>query len=157
TLAYVAARPHRQYCPRSDRLIALSHNNKSNNGTRLMNIQSATTKDGPWGAAKQSDGPLWKIKVLDLTHSRAGPTCVRQLVDWGGRALKIEQPGGVEDATASGRHDFDFQNLHRNKRSLTINLKEPDGLAIFKELAKDADVIVENFRPAVKVRLGVDY
>jgi crotonobetainyl-CoA:carnitine CoA-transferase CaiB-like acyl-CoA transferase len=122
-----------------------------------MNIQSAIAKDGPWGAAKQSDGPLWKIKVLDLTHARAGPTCVRQLVDWGARALKIEQPGGVEDATASGRHDFDFQNLHRNKRSLTINLKEPDGLAIFKELAKDADVIVENFRPAVKVRLGVDY
>src|SRR5438477_6272717 len=122
-----------------------------------MNIQSTITKDGPWGAAKQSDGPLWKIKVLDLTHARAGPTCVRQLVDWGARALKIEQPAGAEDVTGSGRHDFDFQNLHRNKRSLTINLKEPDGLAIFKELAKDADVIVENFRPAVKVRLGVDY
>jgi crotonobetainyl-CoA:carnitine CoA-transferase CaiB-like acyl-CoA transferase len=122
-----------------------------------MNIQSNIAKNDPWGASSKSDGPLWKIKVLDLTHARAGPTCVRQLVDWGARALKIEQPAGADDVTGSGRHDFDFQNLHRNKRSLTINLKDPDGLAIFKELAKDADVIVENFRPAVKMRLGVDY
>ena len=110
-----------------------------------------------WGATAPGNGPLWKIKVLDLTHARAGPTCVRQLTDWGARALKIEQPSGVEDVATGDRHGFDFQNLHRNKRSLTLNLKDPDGLAIFKELAKEADVIVENFRPAVKDRLGVDY
>jgi formyl-CoA transferase len=122
-----------------------------------MNIQSNIAKNDPWGASSKNDGPLWKIKVLDLTHARAGPTCVRQLVDWGARALKIEQPTAEDDVVGTGRHDFDFQNLHRNKRSLTLNLKEPDALAIFKQLAKDADVIVENFRPAVKVRLGVDY
>jgi formyl-CoA transferase len=112
---------------------------------------------GPSGA--EADGPLWKIKVLDLTHARAGPTCVRQLTDWGARALKVEQPTGlgVEDVATGDRHGFDFQNLHRNKRSLTLNLKDPDGLAIFMELAKEADVIVENFRPAVKDRLGIAY
>lgn len=117
----------------------------------------ASTAWGPSGA--EADGPLWKIKVLDLTHARAGPTCVRQLTDWGARALKIEQPTGlgVEDVATGDRHGFDFQNLHRNKRSLTLNLKEPDGLAIFMELAKEADVIVENFRPAVKDRLGIAY
>jgi len=114
-------------------------------------------RDAAWGASSAADGPLWQIKVLDLTHARAGPTCVRQLTDWGARALKIEQPTGGDDVATGDRHGFDFQNLHRNKRSLTLNLKDPDGLAIFKELAKEADVIVENFRPAVKDRLGVDY
>ena len=114
-------------------------------------------RDAAWGANSPADGPLWQIKVLDLTHARAGPTCVRQLTDWGARALKIEQPGGGGDVATDDRHGFDFQNLHRNKRSLTLNLKEADGLAIFKELAKEADVIVENFRPAVKDRLGIAY
>ena len=110
-----------------------------------------------WGATAPGNGPLWKIKVLDLTHARAGPTCVRQLTDWGARAIKVEVPSIEEDVATGDRHGFDFQNLHRNKRSLTLNLKDPDGLAIFKQLAKEADVIVENFRPAVKMRLGVDY
>ena len=114
-------------------------------------------RDAAWGANSAADGPLWQIKVLDLTHARAGPTCVRQLTDWGARALKIEQPGGAGDVATDDRHGFDFQNLHRNKRSLSLNLKDPDGLAIFKELAKEADVIVENFRPAVKDRLGIAY
>jgi crotonobetainyl-CoA:carnitine CoA-transferase CaiB-like acyl-CoA transferase len=114
-------------------------------------------RDAAWGANSAADGPLWQIKVLDLTHARAGPTCVRQLTDWGARALKIEQPGGGGDVATDDRHGFDFQNLHRNKRSLSLNLKDPDGLAIFKELAKEADVIVENFRPAVKDRLGIAY
>jgi formyl-CoA transferase len=102
--------------------------------------------------------PLARFHVLDLTRARAGPTCVRQLVDWGAHAIKIEMPGGrTGDGMGGNRHGFDFQNLHRNKRSMTINLREPEGVAIFKKLAKDADVIVENYRPDVKRRLGIDY
>jgi crotonobetainyl-CoA:carnitine CoA-transferase CaiB-like acyl-CoA transferase len=102
--------------------------------------------------------PLSKFTVLDLTHARAGPTAVRQLADWGANVIKIEPPGESKgDVTGSRRDGFDFQNLHRNKRDLTLNLKTEDGKAIFFELAKKADVIVENFRSTVKHRLGVDY
>jgi formyl-CoA transferase len=102
--------------------------------------------------------PLSKIKVLDLTRARAGPTAVRQLVDWGADAIKIEMPGGRSgDGMGGNRHGFDFQNLHRNKRSMTLNLKHPQGVEIFKKIAKDADVIVENYRADVKHRLGIDY
>jgi formyl-CoA transferase len=102
--------------------------------------------------------PLARYKVLDLTRARAGPTCVRQLVDWGAQAIKIEMPGGrAGDGMGGNRHGFDFQNLHRNKQSVTINLKEPEGVALFKRLVKDADVVVENYRPDVKHRLGIDY
>jgi len=102
--------------------------------------------------------PLAKFNVLDLTRARAGPTCVRQLVDWGASAIKIEMPGGRSgDGMGGNRHGFDFQNLHRNKRSVTLNLRDPDGVKIFKELAKTADVVVENYRPDVKRRLGIDY
>ncbi|MEL0106551.1 MAG: CaiB/BaiF CoA transferase family protein [Rhodospirillales bacterium] len=99
------------------------------------------------------------IKVLDLTRVRSGPTCVRQLADWGADVIKVEMPSALEADGALGapRHTPDFQNLQRNKRSLTLNLKEPDGLEIFKKLVKDADVVVENFRPDVKARLGIDY
>jgi crotonobetainyl-CoA:carnitine CoA-transferase CaiB-like acyl-CoA transferase len=112
---------------------------------------------GVWGQVEKNDGPLWRVRVLDLTHARAGPTCVRQLTDWGAHALKIEQPVASDDVATGARHGSDFQNLHRNKRSLTLNLKNPDALAIFKKLVASADVVVENFRPAVKHRLGVDY
>jgi formyl-CoA transferase len=102
--------------------------------------------------------PLSKIKVLDLTRARAGPTAVRQLVDWGADAIKIEMPGGRSgDGMGGNRHGFDFQNLHRNKRSMTLNLKHPKGVEIFKTMAKGADVIVENYRADVKHRLGIDY
>src|SRR5215213_2974292 len=102
--------------------------------------------------------PLNGFKVLDLTAHRAGPTAVRQLADWGADVIKIEAPGGPEvDATGSRRSGPDFQNLHRNKRSLTLNLKSPEGLEIFFKMAKDADVIVENFRSTVKHKLGIDY
>ena len=102
--------------------------------------------------------PLNGFKVLDLTAHRAGPTAVRQLADWGADVIKIEEPGGPDvDATGSRRNGPDFQNLHRNKRSLTLNLKSPEGKKIFFDMAKDADVIVENFRSTVKHRLGVDY
>ena len=101
-------------------------------------------------------GPLARFKVIDLTRVRAGPTAVRQLADWGADVIKIESPEG--DAGLGGeRHGPDFQNLHRNKRSLTLNLKSPDGVAIMKRLVAKADVVVENYRPDVKFRLGVDY
>jgi formyl-CoA transferase len=102
--------------------------------------------------------PLARFTVLDLTRARAGPTCVRQLVDWGARAIKIEMPGGrTGDGMGGNRHGFDFQNLHRNKQGMTLNLRDPDGVAIFKQLARTADVVVENYRPDVKRRLGIDY
>ncbi|MFO1082352.1 MAG: CoA transferase [Reyranellaceae bacterium] len=103
--------------------------------------------------------PLAHIKVLDLTAHRAGPTAVRQLADWGADVIKIEPPAepGKTDAMGGSRHGFDFQNLHRNKRSMTLNLKSPEGHAVFMKLAAEADVIVENYRSDVKHRLKVDY
>jgi formyl-CoA transferase len=102
--------------------------------------------------------PLNGFKVLDLTAHRAGPTAVRQLADWGADVIKIEAPGGAaSDATGGRRSGPDFQNLHRNKRSLTLNLKTPEGLEIFFELVKTADVVVENFKSTVKYKLGIDY
>ena len=101
--------------------------------------------------------PLNGFTVLDLTAHRAGPTAVRQLADWGADVIKIEMPGEHTDATGSRRDGPDFQNLHRNKRSLALNLKSKEGLAIFMKLAEKADVVVENFKSTVKHRLGVDY
>jgi crotonobetainyl-CoA:carnitine CoA-transferase CaiB-like acyl-CoA transferase len=96
------------------------------------------------------------LRVLDLTRVRSGPTCVRQFADWGADVIKIEAP--VDTAQFGGpRSGPDFQNLHRNKRSLTLDLKNKDGLAAFRKLADTADIIVENFRPGVKKRLGIDY
>lgn len=102
--------------------------------------------------------PLARFKVLDLTAHRAGPTAVRQLADWGADVIKIERPaeGGV-DSMGGRLHGPDYQNLHRNKRSLTLDLKSDEGRGIFMELARTADVVVENFRSDVKTRLGVDY
>jgi formyl-CoA transferase len=100
---------------------------------------------------------LARFTVLDLTRVRAGPTCVRQLADWGANVIKIESPPGVEDQMGGPREGSDFQNLHRNKRSMTLNLKTPEGLVAFKRMVKKADVVVENFRPDVKKRLGIDY
>lgn len=99
--------------------------------------------------------PLADLIVLDLTRVRAGPTCVRQLADWGANVIKVEMPAA--DALGGPREGPDFQNLHRNKRSLTLNLKEPEGLATFLRMVARADVVVENYRPDVKARLGVDY
>ena len=100
---------------------------------------------------------LARFTVLDLTRVRAGPTCVRQLADWGANVIKIEAPAGVEAQMTGPREGPDFQNLHRNKRGMTLNLKTPAGLAAFKRMVKKADVVVENFRPDVKKRLGIDY
>jgi formyl-CoA transferase len=107
----------------------------------------------------RASSALDRFTVLDLTRVRSGPTCVRQLADWGADVIKVEMPEALSGGEQMGgaRHGSDFQNLHRNKRSLSLNLKDPDGLEIFKKLARRADVIVENFRPDVKHRLGIDY
>jgi formyl-CoA transferase len=102
---------------------------------------------------------LSRFKVLDLTRVRSGPTCVRQLADWGAQVIKIEMPPALDEGDPMGgpREGSDFQNLHRNKRGMTLNLKSPDGVALFKRMVETADVVVENFRPDVKTRLGIDY
>jgi crotonobetainyl-CoA:carnitine CoA-transferase CaiB-like acyl-CoA transferase len=103
--------------------------------------------------------PLSHITVLDLTRVRSGPTAVRQFADWGADVIKIEEPStGTDDGGPfHERHGSDFQNLQRNKRSVTLNLKSPEGLEIFKRMVAKADVLVENYRPDVKFRLGIDY
>jgi len=98
---------------------------------------------------------LARFRVLDLTRVRAGPSCVRQLADFGADVIKIENTN-AEDM-GGPRDGPDFQNLHRNKRSITLNLKDPKGRDVFLRLVKGADVVVENFRPDVKDRLGIDY
>ena len=98
--------------------------------------------------------PLSHIHVIDLTRARSGPTCVRQLADMGAQVIKIEQP---QDDGEWGRHGFDFQNLHRNKRCMVLDLKDERGKNILKQLVKKSDVLVENYRPNVKKRLGIDY
>jgi formyl-CoA transferase len=102
---------------------------------------------------------LARFTVLDLTRVRSGPTCVRQLADWGANVIKIEMPPDEQGGDAPGgpRDGFDFQNLHRNKRSMTLNLKSKEGRAAFLRMVKKADVVVENFRPDVKRRLNIDY
>jgi formyl-CoA transferase len=102
---------------------------------------------------------LSHLTVIDLTRVRAGPTAVRQLADWGAQVIKIEMPPGLDEGEGIGgpREDSDFQNVHRNKRGMTLNLKSPEGVAILKQLVARADVLVENYRPDVKERLGIGY
>src|SRR5262249_18320565 len=103
-------------------------------------------------------GPLSRFKVIDLTRARAGPTAARQFADWGADVIKGEMPpGGELDPMGGARHGPDFFNLHRNKRSITLDLKTADGVAVLKKLAAWADVLIENYRPDVKHRLGFDY
>ena len=103
--------------------------------------------------------PLSRFKVIDLTLARAGPSCVRTLADWGADVIRVEPPPeGEEAGELVGRRDgSDFQNLHRNKRAITLNLKNEQGREILMRLAEQADVVVENMRPGVTKRLGVDY
>src|SRR3974390_816634 len=110
----------------------------------------------PFPRASQA---LSRFTVLDLTRVRSGPTCVRQLADWGANVIKIETPPHLEKGEGPGgpRENADFQNLHRNKRSITLDLKSPQGLAAFRGMVAKADVVVENFRPDVKDRLGIAY
>ena len=102
---------------------------------------------------------LSHLTVIDLTRVRAGPTAVRQLADWGAQVIKVEMPPGMDEGEGVGgpRDDSDFQNVHRNKRGMTLNLKSPEGVAILKKLVARADVLVENYRPDVKERLGIGY
>jgi crotonobetainyl-CoA:carnitine CoA-transferase CaiB-like acyl-CoA transferase len=105
--------------------------------------------------AAQNSLPLARITVLDLTIARAGPTAVRHLADWGADVIRIEPPPvGGEDLTGN-RDGFDFQNLHRNKRAIRLNLKFAEGHAAFMRLVERADVVVENMRAAVKHRLKI--
>lgn len=118
--------------------------------------------DKPDPAAPQDQSPrlpLSRFKVLDLTLARAGPSCVRTLADWGADVIRIEPPPEAGEASeVVGRRDgSDFQNLHRNKRAITLNLKTDEGREVFMRLAEQADVIVENMRPSVAKRLGVDF
>jgi len=102
---------------------------------------------------------LSHLRVLDLTRVRAGPTCCRVLADFGADVIKIEAPAGVDpnEGISGPRHGYDMLNLHRNKRSLTLNLKTPAGLELFKRMVRTADIVVENYRPDVKDRLGIAY
>jgi formyl-CoA transferase len=102
---------------------------------------------------------LSRFRILDLSRVRAGPTCVKQFADFGADVIKIESPPGVDPNEGMGgpRHGPDMQNLHRNKRAMTLNLKLPEAREVFTRLVKSADVVVENYRPDVKYRLGVDY
>jgi crotonobetainyl-CoA:carnitine CoA-transferase CaiB-like acyl-CoA transferase len=102
---------------------------------------------------------LARLRILDFSRVRAGPTCVRQFADFGADVIKIESPPGVDPNEAMGgpRHGPDMQNLHRNKRSMTLNLKLPQAREVLGRLVKSADVVVENYRPDVKFRLGIDY
>jgi crotonobetainyl-CoA:carnitine CoA-transferase CaiB-like acyl-CoA transferase len=101
--------------------------------------------------------PLARLTVLDLTLARAGPTCVRHLADWGANIIRIEPPVTSGEDVAGRRDGFDFQNLHRNKRMVRLDLKSEEGHAAFMRLVERADVIVENMRAAVKHRLKVSY
>jgi crotonobetainyl-CoA:carnitine CoA-transferase CaiB-like acyl-CoA transferase len=101
--------------------------------------------------------PLNGITVLDLTHARAGPTAVRHFADWGADVIRIEPPAAEGEDVAGRRLGFDFQNLHRNKRAISLNLKTPEGHEAFMRLAATADVILENMRAQVKHRLKVSY
>ena len=105
-------------------------------------------------AAQQA---LARFKILDLTRVRAGPTCVRQFADHGAQVIKVEATNAGDAGLGGPRHGSDFQNLHRNKRCIAVDLKSPEGVAILKKLVLWADVLVENFRPDVKDRLGIGY
>lgn len=103
-------------------------------------------------------GPLSRFTVLDLTRVRSGPAAARQFADWGANVIKIEEPTDKQDDKPGGSAQAaDYQNTHRNKTSLTLNLKDPKGKEIFLELVKQADVVIENYRPSVKFKLGIDY
>jgi len=101
---------------------------------------------------------LARYRVIDLTQVRAGPTAARQLADWGADVIQVQMPESMRgDDTLGGQEGSDYQYTHRNKRSVTLNLKEPEGIEVLKKLVATADVLLENFRPDVKHRLGIDY
>ena len=101
---------------------------------------------------------LKRFRVIDLTQVRAGPTACRQLADWGADVIQVQMPEHMRgDDTLGGQDGSDYQYTHRNKRSITLDLKQAEGIATLRRLIAGADVVVENFRPDVKFRLGIDY
>ncbi len=104
----------------------------------------------------QPDRALSHIKVIDLARARSGPTAVRQLSEMGAQVIKVEALDAFDDGTGE-RHGVDFQNLQPNKRSMTLNLKHPDGRGVLLRMVEGSDVVIENFRPDVKHRLAIDY
>jgi len=118
-----------------------------------------TRQAGETSMTEKTSLPLHGYRVLDLTRVRSGPTAVRQLADWGADVIKVEVPVGPSLETEMGGAHLgpDYQNLHRNKRSLTLDLKKQAGGGIFRRLIATADVVVENYRPEVKHRLRIDY
>jgi crotonobetainyl-CoA:carnitine CoA-transferase CaiB-like acyl-CoA transferase len=122
-------------------------------------LKSVDASTSPAPQSQASKLPLSRFKVIDLTLARAGPSCVRTLADWGADVIRVEPPPGDGEADELlGRRDgSDFQNLHRNKRAITLNLKTDQGREILMRLAEKADVVIENMRPGVTRRLGVDY
>src|SRR5213082_3345210 len=106
----------------------------------------------------RASAALERFRVVDLTQVRAGPTACRQLADWGADVIQVQMPDHMRgDDTLGGQDGSDYQYTHRNKRSVTLNLKAPEGIGTLKRLISTADVVVENFRPDVKFRLGIDY
>jgi crotonobetainyl-CoA:carnitine CoA-transferase CaiB-like acyl-CoA transferase len=105
-----------------------------------------------------ASGALARFRVIDMTQVRAGPTAARQLADWGADVIQVQMPEHMRgDDTLGGQDGSDYQYTHRNKRSITLDLKNPEGIAVLKKLVSGADVLIENFRPDVKGRLGIDY
>ncbi len=109
----------------------------------------------PMSTASDSLMPLSGFRVLDLTIARAGPAAVRLLADWGADVVRVDPPGRAP--TLGHRRGSDEQNLHRNKRSVSVNIKTPEGMTVLKSLIERSDVVVENFRSSVKQRLGLTY
>ncbi len=108
----------------------------------------------------QASSALSRFKVLDLSRVRAGPNCVRILTDFGADVIRIEPPPGIdpnEAMFAANRKGGDFQNINRNKRSMTLNLKRPGARDVLLRMVREADVVVENWRPDVKKKLGLEY
>ena len=101
--------------------------------------------------------PLSHLKVLDLSRVRAGPTCVKFFGDFGADVIKIERTDGGGDPMGDNRLSSDYVNAQRNKRGITLDLKDPEGVEVLKRLVASADILIENFRPDVKFRLGIDY
>lgn len=119
----------------------------------------SATAQAPAADRPAASTALANLRILDLTRVRAGPTCCRIFADFGADVIKVEAPDGVDpnESMSGARDGYDMLNLHRNKRSLSLNLKRKEGLELFLKLVETADVVVENYRPDVKARLGIDY
>src|SRR3974390_247894 len=113
--------------------------------------------ESPGQQSGLSGHALAHLRVIDVSRVRAGPTCAKFFGDYGADVIKVERPDGAGDPMADNRHSSDYVNAQRNKRGITLDLKQPEGVAVLKKLVETADIVVENFRPDVKHRLGIDY